>query len=554
MCQTLVSGCSRCTYGNYSSTIGYDNYIKIADLNTFNTLATQNNWRVFCLECLAGTEKSALKYDYLCYLCSSISQCSDCLFLDVNGSSVENYQASNAQVSGLYEFPLDIQAKIQIRCLTCISGYIPDSTLKFMSCKVCSSYVANCNSCSFGFINNMTYATTKWDFINPLFDATNLRVFCLRCQNQYGLNTSSYSSCTQCSSNCETCYMNGTTFFCGRCANSFALVIDSGTCQDLNQITGIPAGFLSSCSHIISSNPWKNILNSTSNYLCQKCTDPTKYPSIMGICQSCTNNNPDCSLCYEADIKLNYTDTLMTKPLSLKNNISLTTNINQLEKCLACKSNTHAFDANAGACCSPTINFTLGIINYTTVENCDACGQCTNVQGIDICSSCTACRDQDPILLADLNAIQKADPGSELYAKRIYYILKTEAASFGTTPTLNDTATYETIFNSLTSQKRVDLASSLAYTCTPCMMSASNCVKPQKFIYVKTTFNEDVNLNTQLSYQLLNSNCRPGFIYDNFLERCKFCPNKWTSCDAHKRFVLLIQTIFKQQTLLPLPI
>jgi len=170
------------------------------------------------------------------------------------------------------------------------------------------------------------------------------------------------------------------------------------------------------------------------------------------------------------------------------------------------------------------------------ISGCSQCSACDVISGIVICAQCSMCNNVPSSQLNNNLTIESATFTSVLYAKHIYYILMTEASSFVTIPILNDTYTYQDIYSVLTTQTTINFAPESVYECTACPISSTSC-------YVKNAFDANslsdytvgnTDLIEQISYLLFPYECRTGFVYDENLGKCKFCPSNWTSCKAYK--------------------
>ena len=507
----------------------YSDFKSISNLLSFNSYSTLFGWSIYCLEC--DSTSYALKYDYICHLCSTITNCSQCSFRDTNGTDVGDLVKA-AQMPIVFSQT----TQILLRCLTCSTGFIPTLVLPdnlLTQCQSCSSIISNCNSCSFATMlnNSLVTQTTSWKLLSHQVSSTAF-ISCISCNSNYGIYNANGTSCQSCPSNCEYCYLNSSSLFCGRCSPNYVLSIYTGTCQTLSSAS-IPPSYTSQCSQIVLVSPWSSLLTNASQYLCQKCLNSSKFPSITGLCTGCSNQY--CSQCSENDGPTSYTNLLITSPISLINLISNTTSPTDLQSCSSCSDPSYGFQSLGGTCCPPQQTYMSQPVPVTKIQYCDACGnQCQTQQSVYICSSCKTCSSVDTNLLNNNSFISKSSESTDYFSKRVYYILLKEAFAFKTSPTLNDTPTYNSLYSNLTSQSRIDLAASSINTCSVCLISGTDCISSSSFSYQKVSSAYN-GLTSQLSYNLYNSQCRPGFIYDPVVNRCKFCPNNWTSCDAYKK-------------------
>jgi len=527
--------------GNYTTTLQYTDFTAIDSLAIYDDYESLYNWNLFCLGCNSSVPY-ALKYDYKCYLCSIITNCQQCSYVFDNGTDVSAMITAAKNPAVFSNTTL-----IQMRCLTCSSGYLPTliwpSNL-FTQCQSCSNLISNCISCSYVMMNSiLTFYPTSWTFMSVSLKNI-LLVGCSSCQTHYGIADVNSGSCSSCPLNCEYCYLNSSSLFCGRCVAGYVLSIYQGVCQNLS-LYNIDPNYLNACSQIVSVNPWSSLLINSSQYLCQNCKNSLAFPSITGNCTTCSSIY--CSQCQEWQNNLAYTTLLTTQPISLIDDISNTTNPNAIQTCLSCSNPTYGFQAKPGNCCPPQQTVSNPLMSVTKILYCQACNnQCQTQQTNYFCNSCKTCTSLDQSELNNDTFIQNANVSTEYFVKRIYYILKNNYSQISTSPVLNDTTTYTAIYAALTSQQRTDLAASSLNSCTSCLITGSDCITPQNFQYqlVESAYSSTTgsDFTSQLAYQLYNSECLNGFVYDSQIQRCKFCPNNWTSCDAYKQIEFKYET------------
>ena len=268
------------------------------------------NWNIICLSCLNSPQIYTRKEDSKCYLCSDlIIGCLNCSY----GNSTVLDLSSN--YPGNLLFLSDVSAytsSYTTQCYKCSANQIPQIINFITTCVTCSSQISNCNTCDYGYLNSSGDLIFPDDYYNEnCLNLSTYQIRCLDCEDLYGLTDSNQTTCGQCPSNCESCYYNSSIsgMFCGQCQDYYVLSIYEGLCYINTSYTDIMKTYSGSCLKMVSNNPWvANISGNASNYLCQKCLNPSLYPSISGYCVPCANST--CSSCIEASDFLNLSDTI----------------------------------------------------------------------------------------------------------------------------------------------------------------------------------------------------------------------------------------------------
>ena len=542
--------CSSCMYGNTTKEINYSDFKNINSITEFNTRSMLYKWDISCLTCINYTYTR--KTDAKCYLCTDlINHCNNCSY----GNDMTPDISAKYQKNLIFMDFTNVIQNFFVHCFACDSFRFPLFTGNIVTCEFCNISISNCKTCDYGYLNSSGSLIFTKDYYNTtILSYADYRIRCLDCIDTYGLLDYYQISCSPCPTNCEYCYLNYTnsSMFCGRCLDSYILLINYGICDSINNsnYAAIMTFYGTSCLKTVSNNPWyANLSGTASKYLCQKCSNSLYYPSINGQCVTCANST--CSSCIEASTYItyssyiNYTNLLIISPLNLTNYISSSTDYKGYQRCLKCSNSIYGYSTDFQACCNTQTSVAIQPMNPPAkiIDGCSSCSSCSCILTSVVCQTCSSCSNIDPGILSNLGAIQSLtdDTGFNnfLFGKKIYYLLMEEASTYNITPVLNDTQTYTYIFNNLTTQTRYDLAGSSIYQCSACPISSKTCYIPDSFDFNQISSDfivKNNDLTQQLSYQLNSLECKSGFIYDFEINRCKFCPLNWTSCKAYKRF------------------
>lgn len=538
--------CSKCMLANKTKKIDINEFDLIQNIDTYNEYKSLYKWEIVCNYCITNYFRTI---DSRCYKCDEeISDCTQCFSMSENG---------NLDSLGEDLYFLDIKEKYFTICSKCneemntVVSIEKTSNFFTSKCLKCSSFIPNCQTCEYN-IGNFNDLNDFTKIEPSLFFSLKLNVKCINCEPYNYINLfDEVNPCVSCPENCESCYQDLFTILCGRCKENFVLNIYEGKCYSIDLFTNLTDDHKNSCLRTVSENPWASFLVDSSSFLCQKCKDPTTYPSLNGKCLNCLDSK--CSICYEApENSINYTDILYKTPLSLLNLITQSTTIENIQKCDSCNSpSINALESYTQKCCGPVSVFLTPNGTKSIISDCESCLFCTSLGDNSIfCSVCATCAKIPESLLNDDNYIKSVDHLSSYYGKKIYYYLMNEGSTFNTTPTLNETKTYKNLYASLISQNKVDLIGSSIYKCSPCPISNIDCTRHQypDITDIETFMYGDQELFDLYSYYLVPIKCREHFIYEDhsLFPRCKFCPNNWRSCKANKiieiKYVGLSQT------------
>ena len=537
-CSPCFSGlesryCQKCGIFNkktYQSVTSDDfQYIDLHHLN-YEEYANSNQFQFVCFSCPSNF---LMKSDLLCYGCDNlINNCKECY-----------YREEKLLYITSFDFFLNPSSNPNVECSLCSPvdrfPYFQKINSDYVSsCPSCIDLIPNCKKCMYGLFENetITFYSSLVNNTISLLNEPNFSLRCNECNLYYGMDKLA-NNCVECPENCEYCSFNSkiSKMFCGRCMQKYVLLIYEGNCILLSTFLNVTNIKLTTyCSRIVSHNPWVQYIKDASQYLCQECVDNGYYPSISGLCLQCPYDY-HCQNCGEKlqsiedgkAIKIDLTPILIMSPLDLLQQIKYSIEVKGLLSCLSCGSQDH-FDEKYNRCCSKFVDLPTSSLRART-SSCYKCNECQIYESNQYsCKRCSDCRYIAP------NLIFQKFPYLE-YQKLIYNNIIDSGSNFESSPGFN--LEEKKTFTSMKDYEILlkDILGSEILDCSRCSIGSVNCyIKDTSKVDLISLVDEQNKYYGLLTYYMASTKCYTGFIFDKYLERCKFCPQKWLDCEAYK--------------------